>query len=567
MEHAAFLSYARDDDEYSGQAVTKFKALLQMKVREITGNKDFNIFHDKEIEIGSQWRERISNALQNEAIVLIAAITPSYFKSKACAEELEMFLENEEKGGRNDLILPIYFVEANEIENKDSADRSAKVLLQRQIVDFRQYYEERFKSDTALQQIRELAKIIKRVSEVRTQEFVDAQPPQHPRPAALSSDKDILIGEPTIYKDRINHFKEEKVFLAEKFGGYLLARLKKLCNDSQPVVLLIDAGTTLFHFFKVLSEHAIEARQSIAGKSSWIDNLTVVTNNLTGVHWLMKNGRLSHDDRWSEIALQCLLLSGIPLAAYSAVTGAKEISHSQKFISPLMPDNLLAHLKEAKEKLKNEQSEDLPRIIALVTGNWVRIRQTTPRYPILLARGRGHLSIKQSMVDLADEVYVIASLGKIFAQANRREVEEFLNDLVEEQSPHQPQYREVKVSSPKYQILGEEETATQKIKLVTTYRPPGFLLSELSALLEDQAYLGASIIRDENYATIKKPFISEAGSNLMFVFDKLPQELPAQMETEFPHSMMRDREFLRKFHVPEEYFNALFPEDSPGARR
>jgi hypothetical protein len=585
MKYAAFLSYARiDDTTFSRGTITRFKSLLEFKIREITGELSLTVFHDEEsIPVSSQWQDAIDKAIQHEAPVLIAAITPSYLNSDACQEELKKFLAREETLGRKDLIFPIYLVEADEMEikNKEADEMEVKnksaamaaVLRQRQMVDFRQHYEKHFRSKLAHKHIAELAKRIKRVSDLITKEPVVNEPPRATRvrtrvpkavwpPPVINYDKDILAGESTVYKVRISHFEDEKLFLAEQFGEYLLARLKRLYTDGQPVILLIDAGTTLFPFFPKLGECAIRARESVRGASSWIDNLTVITNNLTGIHWLMKHGRISPTNPWSEIALRCLLLSGIPLPAYSATTGLEEVGRAQSFVSSLMPEKLLANLLTKKRLSKNKDTGNgLPRVIALITGNWIRIRQTSPRYPVPLARGRGHLSVKQSMIDLADEVYVVSPLGKIFANHAKHEIELFLNKLVEDQKPHQPhqpQYREVKVEMPFYQDLGEEESVSQKIKLVTTYRPPDYLLSGLSSLLGDETYMSASTIQEDNYAKLKDTFAYEAGSNLMFLFDGVPNGTQEQMEAEFPHLNTRNRDFLKKFHVADSALDSLF---------
>ncbi|MEO6391586.1 MAG: toll/interleukin-1 receptor domain-containing protein [Pyrinomonadaceae bacterium] len=558
MEHLAFFSYARVDDEYSHGAISTFKSALQLKVREVTGDKSFKIFYDKEIEAGKKWKDKINGTLRDEALILIVAITPSFLRSKGCLEELSLFLERETKLKTTGLILPLYLVEASEIENDDNSNWIAQVLLQRQIVDCRQIYEDGLTDGSGRELIANLARQVKLVLESRTQELGDNQPPNFSPSAIRQTEAQTRAqsGPVTVVEDRMGHFAEEKTLLAERFGGYLLARLKRLCNDGQKVVLLVDSGTTLLPFFHVLGNYAIEARR--AGPSTWIDKLTIVTNNLTGLDWLREHGRTSRDDRWSEIALQCMLLPGVPLATYGAVTGSNELSITQKFLRPLMPEELLAGLKASKTQLKSAEVVDLPRIIALVTGNWIRIRQTLPRYPIPLARG-GHLSVKQSIIELADEVYVVASLGKIFAKGEKLEVEMTLNDLVDEQSPHQPQYREVDIDSPRYQVPGEEENAAQKIKLVTTFRTDDAILAELSKILGDQTFLGASIIGDDNYGTMKRSFVSEAGNNLMFKFDPQRDSLQAQLETEFPHANTRNSDFLRKFHVSEHLLDQLFP--------
>ena len=48
---------------------------------------------------------------------LIPIITPSFFGSANCRQELEYFLDREEKLKRNDLILPVHYIDYPPVEN------------------------------------------------------------------------------------------------------------------------------------------------------------------------------------------------------------------------------------------------------------------------------------------------------------------------------------------------------------------------------------------------------------------------------------------------------------------
>jgi len=106
----AFLSYTRVDDEFFGGAITALRKFLELGVRVVTGNQDFNIFQDIDgIEFGQQWQKQLDQAIANTRF-LIPIMTPLFFQSKACRDELGKFVEHEQSVGRDDLILPIYFV-------------------------------------------------------------------------------------------------------------------------------------------------------------------------------------------------------------------------------------------------------------------------------------------------------------------------------------------------------------------------------------------------------------------------------------------------------------------------
>ncbi len=105
----AFMSYASNDDKHDGGKLTQFRERLSGEVQMQTG-EEFDIFQDrKHILWGQNWKERIEESL-DAVTFLIPIITPSFFNSSYCREELQRFLERERKLNRSDLILPVYYV-------------------------------------------------------------------------------------------------------------------------------------------------------------------------------------------------------------------------------------------------------------------------------------------------------------------------------------------------------------------------------------------------------------------------------------------------------------------------
>ena len=91
----AFLSYTRFDDRHDGGAITEFCRRLASAVRAVTG-APFQIFQDVVgMGIGEHWPGKLDEML-NAARFFIPIVTPSYFTSKPCRDELEKFL----RGGR-----------------------------------------------------------------------------------------------------------------------------------------------------------------------------------------------------------------------------------------------------------------------------------------------------------------------------------------------------------------------------------------------------------------------------------------------------------------------------------
>jgi F-box protein 11 len=131
---AAFMSYARLDDEYGH--VTRFCERLSHEVGTCTG-EDFLIFQDrKNILWGQNWKERIKESL-DEVTFLIPIITPRFFGSSACRDELQRFLEREKELKRDDLILPIYYVDCPLLndEEKRAGDELAQAIADHQYAD------------------------------------------------------------------------------------------------------------------------------------------------------------------------------------------------------------------------------------------------------------------------------------------------------------------------------------------------------------------------------------------------------------------------------------------------
>jgi formylglycine-generating enzyme required for sulfatase activity len=134
----AFLSYTRFDDLHDGGAISEFRLRLISAVRAVTG-RTFEIFQDIDgIGLGEKWSGKLDQIL-DQARFFIPIITPNYFTSEACRDELEKFLRAEAERGRSDLVLPIYYIECDVLEDPDlrRADPLATVIHERQRQDWR----------------------------------------------------------------------------------------------------------------------------------------------------------------------------------------------------------------------------------------------------------------------------------------------------------------------------------------------------------------------------------------------------------------------------------------------
>jgi hypothetical protein len=138
--------------------LTQFRDRLSAEVRAQTGY-EFPIFQDRsDIAWGQAWQQRIEQALDNVTL-LVVIITPSFFRSDACRAELERFLARELELGRQDLILPVYYVSTLELDDPvlRDADELARVVASRQLADWRELRFEPFTSPVVRRAVAQLA--------------------------------------------------------------------------------------------------------------------------------------------------------------------------------------------------------------------------------------------------------------------------------------------------------------------------------------------------------------------------------------------------------------------------
>lgn len=393
------------------------------------------------------------------------------------------------------------------------------------------------------------------------------------------------------HQEREDHFKGEKEILAEEFGDFLLERLKSI--DFQKVILFIDAGTTLKHFLLYFGKKAKEIKKDLESSADWIDNIIVVTNNFSGFNELLKEGIYPEDPEHlaSEMALRCILLPGRILPAYKAIVGFEQRYLGQMagiVLGNLKPYKAIKDIRNAVDDFHDKEKEGI-RIISLVTGNWVRIRNTSPRYPVPLARGAGHLNIKREMIYVADEVYVISPLGKIFVDKKKDEVNKLLSIIAVDNNPYKHSYKEINTLGEPF--INNVHSYEKKIKLVSTTRIRKEIFDDIKKGKIDSRYIEdnlfrlllsgnsikvaesfgeeVSIVNEKVKEDEKYKFSTEDISNvnhLLFEYnpariynseninDKL---IKLQLKIEFPHSYAKNKAFWTAFHVSGKILDKL----------
>ncbi len=151
----AFLSYTRFDDRHG--AISKFRRWLSDVVREVSG-EPFEIFQDvDDIAVGERWSGKLDGTI-GQVPFFVPILSPNYFRSEACRDELAAFLAAEKAKQRDDLILPIYYIECDVLENPElrASDPLAKEIRARQHYDWRRLRHNSFSTKavkTALDQL------------------------------------------------------------------------------------------------------------------------------------------------------------------------------------------------------------------------------------------------------------------------------------------------------------------------------------------------------------------------------------------------------------------------------
>jgi F-box protein 11 len=177
----AFMSYVHSDDEHEGGRLSTFREILSGEVGLLAGI-EFPIFQDRnDIHWGQNWRQRLTESLDLTTF-FIPIITPRYFQSQACRRELEQFLERERRLGRTDLVLPIYYVTCDQIENpaRYTEDPLVRVVADHQYDDWRELRHEPFNAPVIRRRVERLARqiaiVLSAATETRTTPAVGGTP-------------------------------------------------------------------------------------------------------------------------------------------------------------------------------------------------------------------------------------------------------------------------------------------------------------------------------------------------------------------------------------------------------
>jgi hypothetical protein len=107
---------------------------------------------------GARWKEKLISS-SDDAVFLIPIITPSYFESEPCREELKQFVDRESATGFKESILPLYYIDTPKLKDgfEKAADLLAKAVAAHNYEDIRELRHCSITSYEAKQKIKKLA--------------------------------------------------------------------------------------------------------------------------------------------------------------------------------------------------------------------------------------------------------------------------------------------------------------------------------------------------------------------------------------------------------------------------
>jgi hypothetical protein len=166
QRYVAFWSYTRFDDNNDHSWLSNLKESVETEVRALSG-KHVEIFQDVDgILWGEQWRDKLQQSAASAAF-LIPIITPSYFTSDACRMELEWFIEREKQTHFHDLILPLYYIPSQKLDDafQKGSDWLASAISDHNYENIQRYRHRKIESRDARKMVTRLAQnLIERLS-------------------------------------------------------------------------------------------------------------------------------------------------------------------------------------------------------------------------------------------------------------------------------------------------------------------------------------------------------------------------------------------------------------------
>jgi len=329
----------------------------------------------------------------------------------------------------------------------------------------------------------------------------------------------------SVYIQRVHHFHSEKKTLSENFVPWLIERILFYARQSRDVYLVVESGTTLKATLDEIGPQ-FHRKQEFAELRA--EQIQIVTNNFPGAEsYEAYASKTKVGERLLEAVVPCHLVPGRALREYSAVVGAR----AEAYLRACCP---------TEQRLRDAV------YLGLVVGNWVML-EGRPARPVPLARGEGHKSFKEVVLETCDEVFVLTPLCKIFhsnpEKSPTESLSEFNHDFFEGAvaPTEKGEYERVSVS--------DGQLEKNSVKLVTTWRSvPMSIVATHSVGVIASLYVAPkedySIYVDKPIAAIPHFFYKHDTHS-----DRTFED---QLRAELPHKRTRAPDFRAKyFHIAQ----------------
>ena len=193
----------------------------------------------------------------------------------------------------------------------------------------------------------------------------------------------------SLFDRRRSHFTPEKELLADVIVRKIADRIDK--EKDLFIILVLDAGSTVYPIFHRLCIHP-----SFQFDRTKARRVKIITNNLPGVSDLIRFGRIG-DPAVARTLFQCQILRGFANSQYEASLSEETASDLHKAVE---------EFREAIKKDAPPQSREI-NVMSITTGNYISVSEG------ILERNDNHVATKSAMLEVADEIYVLAPLGKL----------------------------------------------------------------------------------------------------------------------------------------------------------
>jgi len=325
-----------------------------------------------------------------------------------------------------------------------------------------------------------------------------------------------LDPEESTYHQRIHHFLAEKEAINDRFVPWLIDRILFHTSHGKHVRLVVESGTSLKATLAALAPRLFEKQNQLQNVNS--GQIEIVTNNFPGAeaYEAFASKHRTVDNITISERVPCHIVPGRALRDYAAVVGTEAKTYLETF-------------------RKTAPKECI--FIGLIVGNWVSLEGGTTTQPVPLARGDGHKQVKEQVVEMCDELYLLSPLCKMFQGT----CAEFNRDFFE-------QYEEERRAKGEYErvLIPAEKFVEGRVKVVTTSRNMTQSIVYAHSV-NVRACLGILGPMPEDYAELVGKPIQQI-PHLVYGHDRSSTKaFNVQLATELPHEHTWNPRFRERY--------------------